>query len=87
MNRVKISDAKKIAKKLDQQAVVILGVERDGTVTVVTYGENKEKCRAIGEWGQGLLNWAVSLIPFMTVFGWGNGGVPKSAEEIIGSGN
>lgn len=86
MTRVKISDARMIAKKLDQQAVVILGVERDGTVTVVTYGENKEKCKAIGDWGQGLWKYAVSLIPFQTVFGWGNGGVPKPVERLPSNG-
>ena len=80
MNRIKISDARALAKKLDQQAVVILGVERDGTVTVVTYGENGTKCKAIGDWGQGLWKYAVSIIPFQTVFGWGNGGVAKPVE-------
>ena len=77
MGSVKIRDAEHLAEKLDQQAVVILGVERNGTVTVVTYGENKAKCKAIGDWGQGLWKYAVSIIPFQTVFGWGNGGVPK----------
>jgi hypothetical protein len=77
MPRFTIKDAELIAKSNDHQAVVVLTVERDGTVTVVSYGENKSKCKAIGDWAQGLWKYAVSINPFQTVFGWGNGGVPK----------
>ena len=77
MKRFEIEDAKRIAHVGDHQAVVVLTVERDGTVTVVSYGEDKPKCKAIGDWAQGLWKYAVSIRPFQTVFGWGNGGVPK----------
>lgn len=77
MSRFTIADAKRIAKNGDHQAVVVLTVERDGTVTVVSYGENKAKCKAIGDWAKGLWGYAVSINPFQTVFGWGNDGVPK----------
>jgi hypothetical protein len=81
---VLIEDAKALAKRYNNQAIVILGVERDGTVTVVTYGETKYKCRAIGEWAKGLWQHAVSVVPFRTVFGWGNDGKPKAltAEQL-----
>ncbi|RUR38540.1 hypothetical protein [Vreelandella populi] len=79
--RFAISDAKAIANQRDLQAVVVLTVERDGTVSVVSYGENKAKCKAIGEWAQGLWSYAVSIRPFQTVFGWGNGGKPKPLDE------
>ena len=69
--RNKIADAK------DLQAIVVLTVSRDGMVSVVTYGETKKKCKAIGDWGQGLWKYAVSLDPFQTVFGWGTGGKSK----------
>lgn len=84
MTRIQIRDAEVLAKALDQQAVVIVGVERDGTVTVVSYGETKAKCDSIGEWAQGLWRNAVSAVPFQTRFGWGNEGVPKplSAAEL-----
>lgn len=84
MSRFTIKDAERIAKDNDHQAVVVLTVERDGTVTVVSYGETKAKCKAIGDWSQGLWKYAVTLIPFQTVFGWGNGGIPKPAEDNRG---
>lgn len=78
---VTITELKSMAKTKDLQAVVILTVSRDGVVSVVTYGETKEKCKAIGDWGQGLWDHAVSIIPFQTVFGWGNKGVPLSTKR------
>lgn len=81
MSRFTIADAKRIAKENDHQAVVVLTVERDGTVTVVSYGEDKAKCKAIGDWAQGLWKYAVTLIPFQTVFGWGNNGIPKPVTQ------
>jgi hypothetical protein len=80
--RVLIADAESIAKRLDQQAVVILGVERDGTVTIVTYGETKWKCRVIGDWAKGLRKQAISVCPFQTAFGWGNNGKPKRLPTV-----
>lgn len=78
-----IKHARRLAKDHDLQAVVVLTVARDGVVTVTTYGEDKRKCDAIGEWGQGLWKYTVTVVPFRTIFGWGNDGVPKrlSAEE------
>lgn len=80
---IKINELKAIANEKDLQAVVALTVSRDGMVSVVTYGENKEKCQAIGNWGQGLWNHAVSVDPFTTVFGWGNDGKPMSMAEYM----
>lgn len=79
--RIAISDAKAIAKSGDHQAVVIVVVERNGSVTVVSYGENKGKCKAIGDWAQGLWRYAITIKPFQTVFGWGNGGVAKPGTD------
>lgn len=80
-----IRDAKMLCERLDAQAVLILSVGRDGVVHVVTYGETKHKCKAIGIWGRGLWQHAISIIPFRTVFGWGNSGVPKPLmdEELV----
>ena len=79
---IKINDLKLLAKQHDLQAIMMLCVERNGTVSIVTYGENKTKCKAIGDWGQGLWKHCVSLIPFQSVFGWGNNGKPIS-EKIV----
>ena len=82
--KIKISDAKEILEKYEQQAIVILGIGKNGTVTVVTYGENVAKCKAIGEWGKSLVDRGLSLIPFQTVFGWGNKGNPTTGEILSG---
>jgi len=78
---VKIAELKALAKQKDLQAIVALTVSRNGTVSVVTYGENSEKCKAIGDWGQGLWRYAVAIVPFRTVFGWGNNGQPQPLTE------
>jgi hypothetical protein len=80
--KIKIADARRLAKENDQQAIVILGIEKDGTITIVTYGEDKKKCQAIGEWADSLEQHGLLLIPFNTVFGWGNGGKPTTGETL-----
>jgi len=79
---IKIKDLKTLANKHDLQGIMMLCIERNGTVSIVTYGENKEKCKAIGDWGQGLWNHCVSLIPFKSVFGWGNNGIPVPENKV-----
>ena len=91
MSRVEIDDLKKLAGDRDQQAIIAYCVERDGTVTCVTYGENKLKCAAAGWFGQGALDHILSIVPFQTVFGWGKGGKPtpltdEQLDEIKASG-
>lgn len=64
---------------LDAQAVVLLDVARDDTVTVSTYArEPGTPAKAIAEWADGLWRHAISVVPFRTVFGWGRDGVPTS---------
>jgi hypothetical protein len=80
---IKISELKQIAQEKDLQAIVAIAVARDGMMSIVTYGETKEKCKIIGDWGQGLWDWAISKEPFVTKFGWGNNGKPLlSIEEL-----
>lgn len=71
-----IKECKDIAERHAAQAVIVIRIERDGTVTTSTYGESERKCRIIGAWAQGWMDHALSVIPFRTVFGWGNNGVP-----------
>jgi len=77
---IEIPECKTLAEDHDLQAVVVLSVEKDGTVRVSTYGADKEKCDAIGRWGQDLLHTRLSIAPFQTMFGWGNGGVPIGVD-------
>lgn len=72
--KIKINELKDICKKKDLQCVVAIEVSRDGVISIVTYGENKEKCKAIGDWASGLWSTCISIRPFQTIFGWGKGG-------------
>ena len=84
---INISDARAIAKRRDCQAVVVISVGRDGTISTVSYGEDKGKCDAIGEWTRSLWPAVFSIIPFQTVFGWGCNGLPTPVtEEQIANG-
>lgn len=72
------------ALDIDAQAVVLLDVARDGTVTVSTYAQQPgTPAKAIAEWAEGLWQHAISVVPFRTVFGWGQNGVPTplTSEE------
>lgn len=75
-NRVRIKDAEALCKRLDAQAVVMLVVERNGTVRSATYGETREKCRSIGQWTADLMHHSLTPVPFRTMFGFGCEGVP-----------
>ncbi len=75
-NRVRIKDAETLCKRLDAQAVVMLVIERNGTVRTATYGETREKCRCIGEWAAALMRQSLTTVPFRTMFGFGCEGVP-----------
>lgn len=75
-SEVLIDDLKKLALHRDQQAIIAICVERDGTVRCVTYGEDAEKCKWAGWWGHGTLYANLSRHPFATIFGWGNKGIP-----------
>lgn len=72
--KIKINELKIICKEKDLQCLVTIEVSRDGVVSIVTYGETKSKCKAIGDWASGLWSHCISLNPFQTAFGWGKGG-------------
>ena len=72
-----IRDAQRLADVNDCQAMVVLYVKRNGDVGYVTYGETKFGCKVIGDWTKGMFNKDVTVSPFQTAFGWGNGGIPK----------
>ena len=74
---IKIKDARDLGKREDAQAIVILCVNKSGTIDGVSYGETAFKCQAIGAWLDTLIDHGLSRIPFETVFGWGNDGSPK----------
>lgn len=82
--KLRINVAAAAGLDLDAQAVVLIDVARDGTVTVSTYARLPgTPARAIAEWADGLEAGAISVVPFRTVFGWGRGGVPTplTADE------
>ncbi|MDH2313092.1 hypothetical protein [Methylobacterium brachiatum] len=75
--KLRINVAAAAGLDLDAQAVVLIDVARDGTVTVSTYARLPgTPAKAIAEWAAGLERHALSVVPFRTVFGWGRGGLP-----------
>lgn len=84
---IRAAEAGEIMERFDFQAIVIFGVRKDGVVDLATYGSDQRKCDSIAEWGKGVLQHSVTVAPFQTMFGWGNGGIPlrmdeKSLEEL-----
>lgn len=76
-----IAEAKRLAQTRDLQACCIVTVARDGTVGWHTYGEDRRKCGVIGRWMKAWMERAITVVPFETVFGWGNGGIAKPLTQ------
>lgn len=75
--KLRINCAAAVGLDLDAQAVVLIDVARDGTVTTSTYARLPgTPATAIADWANGLERHALSVVPFRTVFGWGRNGVP-----------
>lgn len=77
--------AARIGVDLEAQAVVLIDVARDGTITGSTWAAQPgTPSEAIAEWTRGLTAHAISLVPFQTAFGWGCGGTPTplTAEQL-----
>lgn len=66
-----------LLERHDLRGVVVIAIGRTGVVSTHTYGENKRKCGALAKWIDGFEERALSIIPFNTVFGWGNRGKPE----------
>lgn len=82
--KLRINCAAAVGLDLNAQAVVLLDVARDGTVTTSTYARLPgTPAKAIAEWAAGLEQHAIAVVPFRTVFGWGRNGVPTplTSEE------
>lgn len=82
--KLRINVAAAVGLDLSAEAIVLIDIARDGTVTVSTYARRPgTPAKAIGEWAHHLEHRGLSVVPFRTVFGWGCGGVPTplTAEE------
>lgn len=60
-NKIKISEAKRIAKENDYDMVIIIGIQKDKSGWTTTYGKNQAYCNIAGHLGQ------KKIVPF--VFG------------------
>ena len=78
--KINLDVAKRFMKRHDLQGVVILAIQKDGVIQTLTYGSDKRKCSVLGTWIQGFMS-QLSIIPFSTVFGFGNGGKPMALSE------
>lgn len=48
-NHVTIDDARRIAKEIDSDGVIVLELTPDRRIVAASYGANKKKCAAIGK--------------------------------------
>lgn len=77
--------AKAAALALRSQGVVLLDIQQDGTVRLSTWTQaSGTPAEALAEWARGLGEHGLSVVPFRTVFGWGEDGVPTplTPEEL-----
>jgi len=51
-NNIPVSDAKKISAERNYDMIIIVGVQRDGSGHITTYGKNKALCSLAGDIGQ-----------------------------------
>ena len=79
---VKIADAEALAKKHDLQGVLIVAVRRDGMVESITYGDHPAQKIAMGDYADTVMQHTITKVPFQTMFGWGNDGVPKALMPV-----
>jgi hypothetical protein len=53
--RVRIGDAKQIAKEVGADGVAVFAFV-DGNVVAASYGETKDKCARLGKWLDGMVD-------------------------------
>jgi hypothetical protein len=76
--KVQIQDARDLAEKYGLQGVMIMGIRRDGIVDSVTYGDHPAQKAIMGDIADGFLEpMAQEVLPYRTMFGIGNNGIPK----------
>jgi hypothetical protein len=76
--KVQIQDARDLAAKYDLQGVMIMAIRRDGIVDSITYGDHPAQKAIMGEIADGFLEpMAQEVLPYRTMFGIGNNGIPK----------
>ncbi len=78
---VKIADARALAEQYDLQGVMILAITRAGMIEAITYGDHPAQKVAMGNFADTIVNNTLTKVPFQTMFGWGNGGVPLNITE------
>ena len=76
-----ITRAEHLAETYGLQGVVLFTIHQDGTVRYTTYGADRRRCDALAKWIKAFIDKGLSIWPFRTHFGWGNGGVPMPLTE------
>lgn len=78
-----LDELKELVQKHDGQGGIFVLFTKDGYVETHTYGKTKKQCNVLGRWWKDIFNQNFTAIPLSTIFGWGNGGVPKkiTADE------
>ena len=54
-NEIKVTDARRIATERDYDMVIVIGIQKDKSGHITTYGKNQEFCNIAGYLGQEVL--------------------------------
>lgn len=76
-----LAEARKICHNYSAQGAVVLAIDSKGRIHVSSYANSKLKARALEWWIKRWLDSVLSIVPFGTVFGWGNEGHPKTLPK------
>ncbi len=73
---------KRIVKEGNFQAAMLLAIEKNGDILVETDGDYQYHKEVMSRWAQDCISENISIVPFRTVFGCGNNGVPHRLSNI-----
>lgn len=76
-----LDELKDLVKKYNGQGGILIVFTDDGYIESHTYGKTKKQCKVLGNWWKDAFYRVFTPIPFTTIFGWGNAGVPKRVTQ------
>lgn len=69
------SEAQQIREKHDAQCAFVVVIGKDGKATATLAADTPDKYKASADFLKGFIG-NLPVVPFKSVFGWGNHGVP-----------
>lgn len=76
-----LDDVKKLAEEKDYTGLIVVGFTPEGTMETFTFGRTKKQCKVLGRWLASSVDHIFTHIPFKTIFGYGNDGIPAKITK------